>query len=97
MPWTCGGHRCIDRGTGTKKIAGAALDTLTGEENFFNFNLQNKELPSQQLIKLRKMENVILTPHVGFFTNIAVQNMVDISLDDVVMILNGKKSEHQVS
>ncbi|MDN7146033.1 D-2-hydroxyacid dehydrogenase [Liquorilactobacillus mali] len=80
-----------------KEIAGAALDTLTGEENFFNFNLENKELPSQQLIKLRKMDNVILTPHVGFFTNIAVQNMVDISLDDVVMILDGKKSEHQVS
>ncbi|KRM92929.1 D-2-hydroxyacid dehydrogenase [Liquorilactobacillus cacaonum] len=80
-----------------KKIAGAALDTLTGEENFFNFDLQNKDLPSTQLKKLRAMDNVILTPHVGFFTNIAVQNMVDISLNDVVLILNGKTSEHQVS
>ncbi|MDN2453912.1 D-2-hydroxyacid dehydrogenase [Lactobacillus sp. UCMA15818] len=80
-----------------KEIAGAALDTLTGEENFFNFNLQDKELPSQQLIKLREMKNVILTPHVGFFTNIAVKNMVDISLDDVVAILKGERSEHLVS
>lgn len=73
------------------------MDTLTGEENFFNFDLQNKDLPSTQLKKLRAMDNVILTPHVGFFTNIAVQNMVDISLNDVVLILNGKTSEHQVS
>ncbi|KRM00071.1 D-2-hydroxyacid dehydrogenase [Liquorilactobacillus satsumensis] len=80
-----------------KQLAGAALDTLTGEENFFNFNLEGKKLPSQQLERLRSFDNVILTPHVGFYTNIAVKNMVDISLDDVVTILHGGRSEHQVS
>ena len=70
-----------------KKLAGAALDTLTGEENFFNFDLRGKELPSEQLKELRAMNNVILTPHVGFYTNVAVQNMVDISLDDVLAII----------
>lgn len=80
-----------------KKIAGAALDTLTGEENFFNFDLRGKKLPSEQLVKLREMDNVIITPHVGFYTNIAVENMVDISLDDVLLILNGGRSTHQVS
>lgn len=43
------------------------------------------------------MNNVILTPHIAFFTNIAVQNMVDISLDDVITILNGQPSEHEVA
>ncbi|WP_010581524.1 D-2-hydroxyacid dehydrogenase [Liquorilactobacillus vini] len=81
----------------TQHLAGAALDTLTGEENFFNFNLENQPLPSEDLIELRKMENVILTPHVGFFTNIAVQNMVDISLEDVLTVLAGKQSMHQVN
>ncbi|WP_057736687.1 D-2-hydroxyacid dehydrogenase [Liquorilactobacillus uvarum] len=80
-----------------KKIAGAALDTLTGEENFFNFDLQGKQLPSKQLIKLREMDNVIVTPHIGFYTNIAVKNMVDISLDDVLTILKGEHCVHQVS
>ncbi|KRL01807.1 D-2-hydroxyacid dehydrogenase [Liquorilactobacillus capillatus] len=80
-----------------KKIAGAALDTLTGEENFFNVDLQGQELPSEQLQKLREMDNVIITPHIGFYTNIAVKNMVDISLDDVLLILKGKHSPHQVA
>ncbi|BDR57992.1 D-2-hydroxyacid dehydrogenase [Xylocopilactobacillus apicola] len=80
-----------------KQIAGAALDTLTGEENFFNFDLRGKELPSEQLKKLRSMVNVILTPHIGFYTNIAVQNMVDISLDDALSIIEGKGSEHIVN
>ncbi|BDR55942.1 D-2-hydroxyacid dehydrogenase [Xylocopilactobacillus apis] len=80
-----------------KQIAGAALDTLTGEENFFNIDLRGKEIPSEQLKKLRGMVNVILTPHVGFYTNIAVQNMVDISLDDALSIIEGGTSEHTVN
>ena len=79
-----------------KKLAGAALDTLTGEENFFNFDLRGKELPSEQLKELRAMNNVILTPHVGFYTNVAVQNMVDISLDDVLAIISEKRSDHEI-
>ncbi|KRM87308.1 hypothetical protein FD21_GL001301 [Liquorilactobacillus vini DSM 20605] len=59
--------------------------------------MENQPLPSEDLIELRKMENVILTPHVGFFTNIAVQNMVDISLEDVLTVLAGKQSMHQVN
>lgn len=42
------------------------------------------------------MNNVILTPHVGFYTNVAVQNMVDISLDDVLAIISEKRSDHEI-
>ena len=77
-----------------KQIAGAALDTLTGEENFFNVDLRGKEIPSEQLKKLRSMDNVIITPHIGFYTNIAVQNMVNISLDDAVSLIQGQSCDH---
>ena len=80
-----------------KQLAGAALDTLTGEENFFNFHLEGQALPSQQLVKLRAMPNVVITPHVGFYTNIAVQNMVDISLDSALAVLEGQKPTTQVN
>ena len=43
------------------------------------------------------MDNVILTPHIAFFTNLAVKNMVDISLDDVMTILNSEKSPHEIT
>ncbi|RHW52052.1 D-2-hydroxyacid dehydrogenase [Bombilactobacillus bombi] len=80
-----------------QQIAGAALDTLTGEENFFNVDLRGKELPSEQLKKLRAMDNVILTPHIGFYTNIAVKNMVDISLDDTVQLIQDQPCDHVVN
>ena len=34
--------------------------------------------------------------HVGFYTNVAVQNMVDISLDDVLAIISEKRSDHEI-
>jgi len=46
------------------------------------------------IAQLLQMPNVILTPHVGFYTNLAVKNMVDISLDDVLTILNGGQTDH---
>lgn len=80
-----------------KKIAGAAVDTLTGEEHFFNQDLRGVEIPNEQLQTLRAMPNVLITPHIGFYTNLAVQNMVEISLNDVLTILKTGKSEHQVN
>lgn len=79
------------------ELAAAALDTVEGEEHVFNKDLRDKGLDDLPLIKqLHEMDNVILTPHIAFFTNIAVQNMVDISLTDVLDILDGKSSDHEI-
>lgn len=79
-------------------IAAAALDTFEGEETVAATNRREKGLDDQPLVKeLHEMDNVILTPHIAFFTNLAVKNMVDISLDDVMTILNGEKSPHEIT
>jgi D-lactate dehydrogenase len=80
-----------------KKIAGAALDTLEGEEKFFNRDLRGKDIPSEALKTLRTMPNVLITPHIGFYTNMAVKNMVEIALNDALSILKTGKGEHQVN
>lgn len=78
-------------------IAAACLDTVTGEENIFNFDHHGDGIGEQPLIEqLHAMPNVVITPHISFFTNIAVQNMVDISLDDVAAVLDGKKPQNAV-
>ncbi|CAM3119601.1 D-2-hydroxyacid dehydrogenase [Sporolactobacillus spathodeae] len=80
-----------------KKIAGAALDTLVGEEKFFNIDLRGKDIPSEHLKTLRAMTNVLITPHIGFYTNLAVKNMVEISLNDVLSVLKTGTSPNQVN
>ena len=81
----------------THQLAFAVLDTVTGEEKIFNADHRQDGLASQpNIAKLHAMNNVIITPHIAFFTNIAVQNMVDISLNDVQDILAGRPTEHSV-
>lgn len=79
-------------------LAAAALDTVEGEETVFSRDLSDTGIVDRPLIaKLQQMDNVLLTPHVAFFTNIAVQNMVDISLDDAIAVVTGNPCEHIVS
>lgn len=79
------------------EIAAAALDTVEGEATVFAQDHQADQLKDAPQIKeLVDLPNVILTPHIAFFTNIAVQNMVDIALDDVMAILNGQPAKHEI-
>ena len=78
-------------------IAGAALDTIEGEAGIFGEDCSQTLVDNQALETLKAMPNVEISPHIGFYTDAAVKNMIDISLDDVKTILEGGKSAHQVN
>lgn len=79
-----------------QEIAGAALDTIEGEAAIFDKDLQGAPIPDRNFNTLHAMPNVMITPHIGFYTNMAIQNMVEISLDDVLAIINGQKSANEI-
>ncbi len=56
------------------KLAGAALDVIEGEEEFFYQNCANKFIANPYLGKLQHMENVIITPHVAYYTERAMRD-----------------------
>ncbi|MFC2684130.1 MAG: D-2-hydroxyacid dehydrogenase [Limosilactobacillus oris] len=79
------------------QLAAAALDTFEGENEVVMTDRREKGLADVPLVEeLHAMDNVILTPHIAFFTNLAVKNMVDFALEDVLLILDGKPSPHEV-
>jgi D-lactate dehydrogenase len=43
------------------------------------------------------LPNAIMTPHIGFYTDNAIRNMVEISLHDMLTIIAGKTSEHELN
>ena len=77
-------------------LAGAALDVVEGEATLFNKSFEH-ETPDARYRRLESMQNVILSPHVGFFTDIAVHNMVNEALDDVLTELEGDTSPHELN
>lgn len=79
-----------------KTIAGAALDTIADETEFFETQMDPKQTPADYQT-LHAMPNVLMTPHSAYFTNKAVKNIVEIGLNDVVTIVNGGKSPHALN
>ena len=79
------------------QLAAAALDTFEGENEVVMTDRREKGLADVPLVEeLHAMDNVILTPHIAFFTNLAVKNMVDFALEDVLLIPDGKPSPHEI-
>ncbi|GAY72328.1 D-2-hydroxyacid dehydrogenase [Lentilactobacillus kosonis] len=78
------------------EIAGAAIDTYEGESATVGKDLDGK-ISNANLQKLLDMPNVNVSPHIGFYTDVAVKNMVEIALNDTISILNGDGSTHIVS
>lgn len=63
------------------KVAGAALDTYENEADIFNHNLEGQKIEDDNFKELLSLDNVVVSPHIAFYTDIAVENMVKIALD----------------
>lgn len=79
----------------THEIAGAGLDTLADETSFFGQKVASTQVPTDYQ-KLAAMPNVLVTPHVAFLTQTSIRNMVEISLNDAVAIVDGRHSKNEV-
>lgn len=77
------------------EIAGAGLDTLADETTYFGKKVSAGQVP-EDYKTLAAMPNVVVTPHVAFFTKTSVRNMVEIALNDTVTIVNGGKTRNAV-
>lgn len=77
-----------------KQLAGAALDVVEDETKIFNQRFEG-QTPVDHYNQLKQFTNVLLTPHIAFFTDHAVKNMVMQSLDDTLAIITGGHSGHE--
>lgn len=79
------------RGLDNGKISGAALDVVENEVGIFNNKFNSiEDIPDDNIKNLIKRDNVLITPHVAFYTKPAVKNMVQYALDaNLDLIKNG--------
>lgn len=59
------------------KLGGAALDVIEGEEGIFYLDCKNKTVENKLLLRLKKLPNVIITPHTAYYTEHALNDTVE--------------------
>lgn len=72
------------------EIAGAGIDTIENESADLQDSRSTKKINDPDVLKMALMPNVLITPHSAFHTNEAVKNMIDISLGNLEMMVDGK-------
>lgn len=77
------------------QFAGGGLDVVENETQVFNQKFAD-ETPVPLYNELKQIPNLLLTPHIGFFTDHAVRNMVVESLDDTLAFLENRPTEHEI-
>jgi len=79
------------------KLGGFGTDVLEGEQKVFFKDLRNQELEDKNIEKLVKMfPKVIITPHIGSYTDEALVNMIEISYDNLNDMLIKGKSKNEL-
>lgn len=68
----------------TGKIAGAAIDVVENETGLYYGDHNSKVLKNRELAILRDMPNVLVTPHMAFYTENAISDMVEHSISHIV-------------
>ena len=66
----------LERGS----LAGAALDVLEGEEGVFYADCRDRPVESQLLLRLHRLDNVLISPHTAYYTEHALRDTVENSI-----------------
>jgi D-specific alpha-keto acid dehydrogenase len=70
-------------------LGGAALDVLEGEEGIFYADCRAREIDSEPLLRLQRMPNVLISPHMAYYTDHALGDIVENSLINCLNFENG--------
>ncbi|PPG41887.1 NAD(P)-dependent oxidoreductase [Rathayibacter rathayi] len=62
------------------RLGGAALDVVEGEEGCFSVDHSGRPLPHGSLERLIAMPNVVITPHLAYFTTRTLHQIIETTL-----------------
>lgn len=74
----------------SKKIGAAGLDVYEEESHYFYEDLSLTVIADDMLERLLTFPNVLITSHQAFFTNEAMNNIAETTLDNIKQFIDGK-------
>ena len=69
------------------RLGGATLDVLEGEEGTFYFDHRRNVELNPSLVRLQQLPNVLITPHIAYYTDHAVHDIIETTLANCLRFL----------
>ncbi len=79
------------------KVSAAALDVVENELGIFYNDYKYTVLGHREMSILKDMPNVLMLPHMAFYTENAVSDMVEYSIASIALEARGEKSPFRVN
>ncbi|MBQ9714593.1 MAG: lactate dehydrogenase [Clostridia bacterium] len=76
--------QALIKGIEEKKIGALAMDVFEGEDGIYHENRIADILRNRDMAYLRQFPNVILTPHMAFYTQLSMESMMRISIESLL-------------
>ena len=77
-------------------VGGAALDVVEKELGLYYNDLRSEVLDNRELAILKSFPNVVVTPHMAFYTEEAIHDMVANSIESYVRFAKGEENLFEV-
>lgn len=88
----------IIRGIESGKLGGYATDVLEGEREIFFKDFEGQAIPNKVYERLVSLyPKVLVTPHIGSYTDEALTNMIEISLENLTVLLAEEECNNQIA
>lgn len=78
------------QGIESKKIGALGLDVVEQEDGIYHRDLRTDIITNRDMAYLRQFPNVIMTQHMAFYTEEAVESMVRLGIGNLVQCMNGE-------
>jgi Lactate dehydrogenase and related dehydrogenases len=85
------------QGLKQKKISAAGLDVYEEEEHYFYEDISDKIIDDDVLARLLSFNNVVVTSHQAFFTNEAMHNIAETTLENIKQFRDNAELVNEVT
>ncbi len=83
-------------GIESRKIGRLAMDVFDAEEGIYHENLRDSIIKNRSMAYLRQFPNVVMTPHIAFYTAEAVESMVRFGILGIWELLKNGTTQMQI-
>ena len=88
--------QALIRNVENEKIGALALDVFENEGGIYHEDRRSDILKNRDMAYLRQFPNVIMTQHMAFYTQEAVESMVRTGLESLIAFYEGKNYPTQL-